>query len=119
MAERCPICGGAPEVVSQGAYGYIAHCSECYEGDPEAERWRRLQGHADTAEKAIEAWRHNALDEASCDLHPHRPAIALNYLFRDLSVQVLEEAERQEGWVERCLLGVNLDIVSVEWGPAC
>lgn len=98
---NCPICGAPPEVVSQGAYGYIAHCSECYEGDPEAERWRRVQGHhGSSAEAALERWLKNARDEAECDLHPLRAPYALNHLFRDLSVQVLDEAERQSGWVE-------------------
>lgn len=120
---NCPICGAPPEVVSQGAYGYIAHCSECYEGDPEAERWRRVQGHSGrSAEQALERWLKNARDEAECDLHPLRAPYALNYLFRDLSVQVLDEAERQREWVENwCFATVDgqLSESTTSWGPRC
>lgn len=117
---NCPICGGAPEVVSQGAYGYIAHCAECYEGDPEAESWRWLQGFGDTPEEATERWLERARDEANSETHHLEPSpYTLNYLFRDLSVQVLDESERQSEWVWLHKLGPNLDVVTVEWGPRC
>jgi len=96
---RCPICGGVPVVVDQGVFGVLAHCGECYEGDPEASEWRRLQARADHPEDALELWYERARDFAACDEIPSMP---IPYkparLFSELEAQVDHEFASSLNW---------------------
>lgn len=98
---NCPICGSPPVVVSQGAYGYLAHCSGCYEGDPEAADWRRMHGHGHDPEEALDWWFERASDEACSDLHLFPAPVRINYLMRDLQIQVMDESERMSTWKKK------------------
>lgn len=96
----CPLCGAAGKVVSVGAFGFRALCSECYEGDEEAPSWRLLDGMGDTAEQAKEAWLDAAREYAATEEIPRLPC---QYRPRASVVsEVLEQAraefERQRGW---------------------
>lgn len=97
---NCPICGGAPTVVDQGVFGILAHCGECYEGDPEASEWRRLQARADTREEALELWLERARDYAANDEVPPLPVpyrLARPVPAR-IELRVEIEAQRTRGW---------------------
>lgn len=100
--ELCPICGAPGDVRSLGAFGFAAHCSSCYEGDPEAGAWRRLQGHGESAEDAVAAWLEDARELCSVDEIPTlpcpcRPSTPSSAMFLDLEIQVRCEAALQQG----------------------
>jgi hypothetical protein len=97
--ETCPICGARGEVRSLGAFGFASHCSCCYEGDPESERWRRLQGHGATAEDAIEKWLEDGRELCAVD---EIPPLRIRYelsrdMWTDLQRQVAMEGAAQKG----------------------
>lgn len=95
----CPICGSAGVVVDQGVFGFIAHCGGCYEGDPEASEWRRLQARADEPEDALELWLERAKEYAAYDEVPALPCPLIpSPLFRELEEQVDEEFVLSHGW---------------------
>ena len=99
IEERCPLCGAAG-VVDDGHGVYRAHCGDCYEGDPEAEQWRHLQGMAFSATAATDLWLDRAREHAANDTIPPLP---ISYTpvgtLSALAFQVAQESERQRGWV--------------------
>lgn len=108
----CPICTFPGEVRDLGSFGFSAHCSECYEGDEEAAPWRRMQGHGDTAEMAVDRWLELAREFAAIDEVPtlvcrHRPVYPI-------IVDVLEHCVTEFAWQKRA--GWHLvEIVEFEW----
>lgn len=110
--ETCPICGGQGTVRALGAFGYVAHCSDCYEADEESAQWRRIQGHGDSHEQAVDKWLEDARELCSVDEIPtlvcrHRPVTPV-------ILEVLEQAvtefaqQKRDGWH-------LVDIVEFEW----
>lgn len=103
VTETCPLCGSRGEVTSVGAFGYVASCGDCHEADPEAARFRHLQGHAPTEHEAVERWLEEAREYAAleeipkfpCSYTPVTPATAM---FLDLEIQVRCEAQLQRGF---------------------
>lgn len=109
---RCPLCGASGEVRSLGAFGWVAHCSDCYDEDPEASREYHLQGHADRADVALELWLEAARECAAIDEIPalvcrHRP---VTLVILDVLEQALTEFARQkrDGWH-------LVDVVEFDW----
>ena len=98
IEERCPLCGAAG-VVDDGHGVYRAHCGDCYEGDPEADSWRHLQGMAFSAERATDLWLDRAREHAANDTIP---ALPISYtptaVISAIAFQVAQETERQRGW---------------------
>lgn len=92
-AQRCPICHAPGEVRSLGAFGYAAHCSECYEGDEEADHWRHLQGHGETVEDAVDKWLEDARELCAVDEIP--PLRCACTPAERLVEQVLEQARAE------------------------
>lgn len=94
--ETCPICGSRGSLVSVGAFGYVAHCGDCYEPEDEAPDWRRVRGHGQTEHEAVELWLEAARDVAAND---EIPALTCSYqpnpMWKDLQAQVSAEFERQ------------------------
>lgn len=100
--ERCPICGSAGEVRGLGAFGFAAHCADCYEGDPESSRWRRMQGHGETAESAIEKWLEDARELTAVD---EIPDLRIRYV---LSGDMWTELQRQVVMENSAQMGLDL-----------
>lgn len=129
VTESCPICSARGEVVSVGVFGFVAHCSDCYDADPESPRWRRVQGHAERAYVAVERWLEDAREIAAID---EIPAMHCSYhpesLFAAIERQAAEEFERQrgfdlvDGWLRRILddgSNVDVDVIYLELPCAC
>lgn len=98
--ERCPLCGAAGVVVEMACGAHIAHCGDCYEGDPEAPDWRHLQGIAQDEDEAVSRWLERAREYAAVDeipplIIPFHPTEVIT----DLALRIAQEAERQRGWV--------------------
>lgn len=101
--ERCPICGARGEVREMAYNAFVARCSDCYEGDPEAEAWRHLQGIATDPDEAIARWLERAREYAAvCEV----PPLVISYEPRStiaaLAWQIAQESARQRGWFRRC-----------------
>lgn len=99
---NCPICGAPGKVVSVGAFGWRALCSECYEPDAEAPTWRHLDGMGDSPEQALEEWSQNAREYATTEdipsmRCPSRPRMTVA---QQVTEQAHAEFERQrrDGW---------------------
>jgi hypothetical protein len=100
IPQTCPICSAPGSVRSLGAFGWVAHCSACYEGDPESDRWRRIQGHGETLEDAVSAWLEDARELCAVDeIPPLRCAFAPRTprLIEQVIEQAREEFARQNG----------------------
>lgn len=114
IGRACPLCGAAGVLTNQGSFGFLAHCSECYDPDPEAPAWAHLSGKDDEPDGALEAWLDNAREYAAVDEIPAiRPKLTVERvsqpvevvrLLPELAAQELAERERQRGWVNvpRC-----------------
>lgn len=103
--ESCPVCGAPPSVTSLGAFGWLACCSACYDEDPEAPSWTHMQGIGETHERAVESWLVTAREFCAIDeIPPLRISYALNFMWRDLAIQIIDESERQESWVDEWAL---------------
>ena len=100
MWPSCLLCACPGTVVSIEAFGFHAHCSECYDCDDEAPFWAHLSGQADTAELAVERWLEASREYATNDVIPglRCPSVPAD-LFADLSAQVSTERDRTRGWV--------------------
>jgi hypothetical protein len=107
IPQTCPICSSHGSVRSLGAFGWVCVCSQCYEPDDEADRWRRLQGHGETMEDAVDAWLEDARELATVDeIPPLRCAYVPRAprLIEQVVEQAREEFARQhdfelvEGW---------------------
>lgn len=103
IQERCPICGASGKVTSVGAFGWVATCSDCFDGDPEAPEWRHIRGLGESQEQATDKWLEDARETAAVEEIPtltssYRP----NTLFRDIERQVALESERQRRWCKIC-----------------
>lgn len=114
-SDRCPICGANPVIVNAEVFGYVAHCGQCYDGDPESPSWRLLSGRGMTPEDAVSEWLDSAREYAAVgDVPALMAPVALNRMWLDLSIQVVDECERQSGWLTRFDLVRHI----VELGPA-
>jgi hypothetical protein len=112
-SPTCPLCGSAATTGSLEAFGYSAHCSECYDCDPEAPFWSHLSGNAATAELAVEHWLEAAREYATNDTIPAlRCPSAPEDLFADLSAQVSSERARTRGWITDSTGGYGPGIVA-------
>lgn len=67
--ERCPLCGAVGEVIGLGAFGYAAHCSDCYDAD-DGPRWRQMQGQDADPEVAVEKWLEQAREFCALEAPP-------------------------------------------------
>jgi hypothetical protein len=97
--ETCPICCFQGEVRDLGPFGFAAHCSECYEGDPESASWRRIQGHGATAEDATAKWLEDARELAAVD---EIPSLVVRFtprhdMWTELQRQIEMESAAQRG----------------------
>jgi hypothetical protein len=112
IVPNCPLCGSFGVTGSIEAFGYVAHCSECYEGDPDAPFWAHITGQADTAELAVEEWLETAREYAATDTIPGlRCPSSPEDLFADLSAQISAERERTRGWITDSTGGYGPGIV--------
>lgn len=112
MTATCPLCAFPGTTSSVGAFGYHAHCSECYDPDPEAPFWTQLSGNADTAELALEHWLEAAREYAAIsDIPGLRCPSVPEDLFADLSAQVSVERARTRGWITDSAGGYGPGIV--------
>jgi hypothetical protein len=91
----CPLCGSpAAAYPAVGTFGYVAHCSGCYDCNPS--RWARLRGTGGTAELATEEWLEQAREYAASTEIPPLPCPYTPVdFFAELARQVSEETDRQ------------------------
>jgi hypothetical protein len=101
MTARCPLCSSPVEVRSLGAFGFEAHCSECFDGDLDAPDWAHLRGIGETREQAIGAWLEDAQSYAANDELPRMPIRYRLTMAGAVSSMQRAELKRQRGWTWR------------------
>lgn len=106
-ATRCSC--GSPVQLSEGpgCAGKLweAHCPDCYDGAEDSGERAHVRGFGATPDAALWAWQ-DGHDEA------HEVEWSLADLFGEISRQVSEEHDRQDGWV------VSLDVRRPDPGAA-